>query len=361
MALIMKNKVDIYLTHPERFQLDLLHQKGIWMANVVRPLGNHYEASKSQVDSVVRIANQRRREHNIRLQRIQMYIGIVTSVLYFAVDLIAAGAMSRVTLLSRYRSTRSFDDILVASSSLESAIKTFNSQRPSIADSIVANFDNKIRGLASTSTVRSVGTTVSSLANSVTQNVPADNMVLSGPLTFQNQLESFYSDVCRKINEQFIFLVRDSTAPESEKRAIIELFVHLPFVMPPTLSLRSFRMHIPDYFELCYWVQLVTSTSYSASNNLDDHLSYAINDRILALTGHQFTNTGGTMVASSVRRSDGGMAFSRNHSMPSQYMWRGWCSGDQARYGGIIIAEAKRRLLTPFFISQGISCQNTYG
>lgn len=170
MTIRMKDKVDIYLANPEYFNDDLREQYDLWVRNVVRPLGSHYEASKTQIDTLAKIAEKRSRGNIASLARIDMYLGIVTAVLFFAVDLISAGAMSKFTILLRQRPTQSFDNILASSSSLKAAIRTFHSQTSSISDSIVANFDSSVRGLVSTSTV---GATVNLLSTNIGQGIPS--------------------------------------------------------------------------------------------------------------------------------------------------------------------------------------------
>lgn len=195
------------------------------------------------------------------------------------------------------------------------------------------------------------------------------NTALSGPLTFQNQLSTFYDDIRRKINEQFIFFIRDSTRPESEKRAIIERFVHLPFVMPPTLSLDTFSS-IADYFELCYWIELISSyAKNSGSNNIignnrtGSHYPRTINDRLLALTGHHLAYIGGGAEGSeaNVFSIEKGMVLRRTPGS-LQSLWTGYCSREQVEYANkIMLPAARKSLLSPFFVAQGNSSQSAFG
>jgi|GEM_PF-2434616 len=364
MTLVMKNKVDVYLKHPERFQLDLLNQKSIWMDNVVRPLGSHYEASKKQIDTVLLIADDRRKKHAAALAKIQLIQDIAMGILLVGVDIIAAGAMRNVSLLSKkFSSAKSFDQVLDSSSSFEAAVKSFFNQKTTFTDAIVANFDDKIKGLVSTGTAKSAIKTGKALTAKISTKMPlGSNVTWSGPQKFQNTLETFYSTTCRLINEQFVNLVRDSAESETFKKSVVEYFVNLPFVMPPTLSLNSFEAQFANYFELCYWIRLIEQTSKAKGNFglLQDRFNAeTINGRIYALTGRQLTNTGGKIGGASGIKTLRGLRVATYFGQGSQYWWRGYCSGAQNRYGNSIV-KAGGQLINPFFISQGISCQQAY-
>lgn len=140
MTIVMKRKVDIYLEHPERFQLDLINQKGIWMDNVVRPLESHYEASRKQIELVKKMVTARKEAQAARLAQIQMYQDIVMSVCFVAVDIIAAGALKNTTILSKKdSSTKDFETFRNSSDNFEIAWKAFTSQKSTMVDAIIGN------------------------------------------------------------------------------------------------------------------------------------------------------------------------------------------------------------------------------
>ncbi|OMH26625.1 hypothetical protein [Motiliproteus sp. MSK22-1] len=365
MTLIMKNKVDIYLQHPERFQLDLLNQKSIWMDNVVRPLGSHYEDSKKQIDAVIKIADQRKKAQIARLKKIELYHDIVMGVLFFGIDIIAAGALKNVSVLSKkYSSNKDFETLMKSSDSFEKAMTQFMSQKASIVDNIVANFDDKVKGLASTGTVKSAGQTVKSLSASVQKTLPATvKTQWAGPQKFQNELETFYSSTCRSINEVFVDQVRDSKASADRKKSIIKLLVNLPFTMPPTLSLKSFGDTFAAYFELCYWVRLVAATAQQKGHfgTIEGYLADVINERVLHLSGHHFTHRGGQKIKSVNMYSKwGNMPLGKLRNKDIRMVWDGWCSNAHASYGKLMLKDAKLTGVDAIFICQGISCQQAY-
>ncbi len=366
MTLVMKKKVDIYLQHPERFQLDLLNQKSIWMDNVVRPLGSHYESSQKQIESVIKLAEQRKREQMARLKKIELIHSIIMGVLFFGIDVIAAGAMSNVTVLSKkFSAKKDLDHFLKTKPNFEEAFKAFSSQSSSITDAIVADFDNKIKGLVSTGTVTSGISTAKSLAADIKTKVPQTaNVKWSGPQKFQNELETFYSTTCRLINETFVNLVRDSKDSAENKKKVLNLLVNLPFVMPPTLSLKPFASFFIDFFELCYWINFVSATSKlkGSFGMAEGYLADVINERILAISGHYFTHVSGVKVGTGgMYLKRGGINLGKLTKGDIRMKWDGWCSLSQVKYANqYMLPDGRKATIESFLIAQGISCKQAY-
>jgi hypothetical protein len=370
MALRMHDKIDIYLKNPEYFQLDLINQKDIWMENVVRPLGSHYEASKRQIDTVLQIAEKRRKAQEARLAKIQMFQEIVIGVLFAGIDIIAASALKNVSLLSKKVSTqKELDTFIKSSSSFEEAFKKFSSQQTTLAEVIVANFDDKIKGLASTGTVQSAISTGKTLLTAVSEDTVAPPDSWQGPIQFQNNLDTKFTSICRKINESFVNAVRDSNANPDVKRMLITLFVHLPFVKPPTLSLSSFETIFANYFELCYWVRYIENTSKQPQPKgmgsfglMEGFLADVVNERVLSMSGHHYTHTGGAKVSeSNLSRKQDALLLGQLRNGDIRMVWDGYCSKLQANYGGTIIQASKSSGVDALFLAQGISAEQAYG
>lgn len=366
MALRMKDKIDIYLRNPEYFQLDLINQKDIWMENVVRPLGSHYEASKRQIDTVIKIADSRRKAHEAELAKVQMYQEIVLGLMFAGIDIIAAGALKNVSVLTKKVSTQQeLDTFIKASSSFEEAYKKFSAQKAGFVEIIVANFEDKVKGLASTGSVQGAITTGTKMVSSIKEDiVPPPDTFWQGPVEFQNNLDIKFTSICRKINEAFVNYVRDSNYNPALKKEFITLFVHLPFVMPPTLSLNSFQTIFANYFELCYWVRLVENTAKQPKNFgvMEGFLADVVNERILAMTGHHYTHVSGMAAgAANMRISEDALMLGKLRSGDIRMAWDGFCSNSQAAYGGTMIHAGKSSGVDAVFAAQAISAQQAYG
>jgi hypothetical protein len=313
MSIDMSKKVDIYLKNPVFFQTDLENQKSIWMDNFVRPLGSHYEATLSDIKGVFDEASRRKAEQDARLAKIDAINGLVLSVLFAGLDMMSAAALKDIKILSRMSSNKGLDFFLGSNPDTAAAVKGFLSQIPSISDLVLANLDDKIKSLIQTSTVSSGIDLVKKLSNDIRSSAPTDpSASWPGAQTFQNNLAIFYSTTSRSINEAFVGLVRDSKFSNDIKRKIIELFVRLPFVFPPTLSMQSFEGFFKNYYEVCYWCDYISSVpalgfltekgvdpNRAAGMMRDGILADTINERLAKLTGRYLTNTGGKTVSES--------------------------------------------------------------
>lgn len=311
MSINMSQKIDIYLQNPAFFQTDLENQKSIWMDNFVRPLGSHYEAALKAIKGVFDEASRQRAEHQAQLAKIDAITGLVLSILFAGIDIMSAAALKNVKVLGRMSSGKGLESFLESSSDTATAVKNFLSQSASFSDRLLGNFDDKIKGLTQTGTIVGAIDLVKKLSADVTAAVPGDPSVSwPGEVKFQNDLAIFYSTSYRLINEAFVKLVRDSQASADQKRKIVELFVNLPIVRPPTLSMKSFEGFFSTYYEVCYWcdyLSAVTSLGFLTDQGVDANrttgimrdgiLADVINERIAKLTGHYLTNTGGRVVA----------------------------------------------------------------
>lgn len=352
MSINMSKKVDIYLKNPAFFQTDLQNQESIWMDNFVRPISNHYEAALVDIKGVFEEANRRRSEHQARLAKIDAINGLVLSVLLAGVDIMGAAALKDVKLLSRMSSSKGLDSFLVNSSDTATAVKNFLSQSTTFSDALLANLDDKIKGLVQTGTVVSGVSFVKTIAADVQAAAPSDPSVSwPGPIKYQNDLATFYSTASRLINELFVTLVRDSKFSSSLKRAFIELFVHLPFVRPPTLSMKSFEGFFKSYYEICYWCDYISSVTTIGMLNdkgvdpkrthgimRDGFLADTINERLFKLTGRYVTNTGWG-----------------NKTYDIRMEWDGWVSRSQVEFLRVIRSEAYIKNVKPLLIAAGTS------
>lgn len=309
MSIDMSKKVDIYLKNPVLFQADLENQKSIWMDNYVRPLGSHYEAALNGIKAVFDEASRRKSEQEARLAKIDAINGLVLSILFSGIDVIGAAALKDIKILSRMSSNKGLDFFLGNSPDTATAVKNFLSQSPSITDMVLANLDDKIKSLAQTGSVSSGVDLVKKLINDVQSSAPSDpSASWAGVQAFQNNLAIFYSTTSRSINEAFVGLVRDSKLNSNIKRKLIELFVNLPFVFPPTLSMQSFEGFFKTYYEVCYWCDYISSVpalGLFTENGIDQNrstgvmrngiLADTINERLAKLTGRYLTHTGGAV------------------------------------------------------------------
>lgn len=311
MSINMSKKVDIYLQNPAFFQTDLENQKSIWMDNFVRPLGSHYEATLKAVKDVFDEASRQRSEHEAQLAKIDAINGLVLSVLLAGIDIMGAAALKDVKILSRMSTNKGLESFLQSSNDTATAVKNFLSQSSSFRDALLANLDDKIKGLAQTGTVTGSIEFVKKMSADVGAAIPSDPSVSwPGAVAFQNDMATFYSTTYRLINESFVNLVRDSKVGAGVKRIIIELLVNLPILRPPTLSMKSFEGFFTTYYEVCYWcdyLSAVTSLGFLTEKGVDANrpagimrdgiLADVINERIAKLTGHYLTNTGGRVIA----------------------------------------------------------------
>ena len=356
MSIDMSKKVDIYLKNPVLFQTDLENQKSIWMDNYIRPLGSHYEAALSDIKSVFEEANRRKAEQNARLAKIDAINGLVLSVLFAGLDMMSAAALKDIKILSRMSSNKGLDFFLGSNQDTASAVKNFLSQSSSISDIVLANLDDKIKSLTQTGTVISGIDLVKKLSNDVQSSAPSDPSVSwIGVQGFQNNLAIFYSTISRSINEAFVGLVRDSKLDNGIKRKFIELFVHLPFVLPPTLSMQSFDGFFKTYYEVCYWCDYISSVpalGFFTEKGIDQNrkagimrdgvLADTINERLAKLTGRYLTNTGGGIVS----KSDGDIRL----------VWDGYVSkSTQVVYLRTMRAEAFTKNIKPLLIAASTS------
>lgn len=306
MSINMSAKVDIYLRNPSFFQNDLENQKSIWMDNFVRPVSSHYEAALNEVKKVFEEAKRRQAQHQANLARIDAINGLVLSVLLAGIDIMSASALKNVTLLSRFSSSKGLEHFLTSSPDTATAVRQFLTQSKVFSDGLVANLDDRLKGLAQTSTVTSAAAVVRTISNDINAASPSNPSVAwPGPLQYQNDLVIFYSTTSRLINESFVRLVRDSPFDPRLKRSFIELFVNLPFVRPPTLSMRTFNSFFKRYYEVCYWCDylsgvpalgLLRDTGVDPGRHVgimrDGFLADTINERLANLTGLHLTHTG---------------------------------------------------------------------
>lgn len=311
MSINMSKKVDVYLQNPAFFQTDLENQKSIWMDNFVRPLGSHYEATLRAVQGVFEETNRRKAEKAARDAQIEAIQGLVLSILFAGIDIMSAAALKDVAILSRMSTNKGLESFLESSNDTATAVKNFLSQSSSFSNTLLANLDDKVKSLAQTGTVTGAIEIVKKLSADVSSAIPSDPSVSwPGEIKFQNDLAIFYSTAYRLINEAFVKLVRDSKASIDQKKKLIELFVHLPILRPPTLSMKSFEGFFTTYYEVCYWcdyLSAVTSLGFLTEKGVDTNrhagvmrdgiLADVINERIAKLTGHYLTNTGGRVIA----------------------------------------------------------------
>ncbi|HOB62743.1 MAG TPA: hypothetical protein PKI41_11590 [Candidatus Competibacteraceae bacterium] len=356
MSIDMSKKVDIYLKNPVLFQTDLENQKSIWMDNFVRPLGSHYEATLSTIQDVFKEAARRKQEDEARLAKIDAINGLVLSVLFAGIDLMGAAALKDVKLLSRMSSNKGLEFFLGSNTDTASAVKNFLSQSASVTDLILANLDDKIKGLVQTGTVTAGIDFVKKVSADVQTAAPSDpSASWTGAQAFQNNLATFYSTTSRSINEAFVGLVRDSKFSNDIKRKLIELFVLLPFVRPPTLSMQSFDGFFKTYYEVCYWCDyissvpslgLLTEKGVDSNRNVgmmrDGYLADTINERLAKLTGRYLTHTGGKMV------TDPGADI--------RMEWDGYVTkGSQVVYLRTMRSEAYTKNIKPLLIAAATS------
>lgn len=365
MAIRMHDKIDIYLKNPEYFQLDLINQKEIWIDNVVKPLGSHYEASKKQIDTVIKIAEARRKKQEAELAKIQMIQELIIGVLFAGIDIVAASAMKNVSVLSKKVSTQQeLDSFLKTSSSFQEAFKKFSAQKATLVEIIVGNFEDKIKGFVSTGSAQSAITTVKTLVTSIEEDTVVPPSIWAGAVQFQNTLDTKYSSICRKINESFVTLVRDSNASPDIKRGFINFFVNIPFVKPPTLSLSSFEQIFADYFELCYWVKFIEDNANQPKKFglIEGFLADVVNSRVLALSGYYYTHVGATKLAEQgiQRDFDQPLQLGQIKKGDIRMAWDGYCSAAQTSLGGKIIQSAKSSGVDALFLAQGISANQAY-
>ncbi|MFZ1326889.1 MAG: hypothetical protein WAT67_12870 [Candidatus Contendobacter sp.] len=353
MSINMSKKVDIYLKNPDAFQSDLKNQESIWLDNFVRPIGSHYEAALNDIKAVFEVAKQRKAEQEARLAKIDAINGLVISVLLAGVDIMSTAALKDIQILSRFSSNKGLDSFLVSSSDTATAVKNFLSQSSKFSDALLANLDDKIKGLVQTGTVTSGVAFVKQIAQEVDAAAPSDPSVSwPGPLTYQNDMTTFYSTTSRSINEAFVFWVRDSKLSASVKRSLIELFVRLPFVRPPTLSMKTFESFFKAYYEVCYWCDYISATTaYGLFNDKgvdptrtagiirDGYLADTINERIQKLTGRYVTSKGGE----------------KGDPFDIRMAWDGWVSRSQVEFLRIVRAEAYTRNVKPLLIGAGTS------
>ncbi len=356
MSINMSQKVDTYLQNPAFFQTDLENQKSIWMDNYVRPLGSHYEATLRAVKGVFDEASRKRAEHQAQLAKIDAITGLVLSVLLAGIDIMSAAALKDVKVLSRMSTNKGLDSFLQSSNDTATAVKSFLSQSSSFSNTLLANLDDKIKGLAQTGTITGAVELVKKLSADVGSAIPSDPSVSwPGEIKFQNDLAIFYSTAYRLINEAFVKLVRDSKANADLKRKMIELFVNLPIVRPPTLSMKEFEGFFTTYYEVCYWCDylsavtslgLLTDKGVDASRPAgimrDGILADVINERIAKLTGHYLTNTGGRVIA--------------QPGVDIRLEWDGYVQKSaQVVFLRTVRSEAFTKNINPLLIAAGIS------
>ena len=276
------------------------------MDHFVRPISSHYEAALEDVKKVFEEAKRRQAVHQAALAKIDAINGLVLSVLLAGIDIMSAAALKNVTLLSRFSSNRGLDHFLTNSPDTATAVRNFLSQSSVFSDGLVANLDDKLKGLAQTSTVTSVAALVKTISNDINAASPSNPSVAwPGPLQYFNDMATFYSTTSRLINESFVRLVRDSSFNAALKRRFIEVFVNLPFVRPPTLSMRTFDGFFKRYYEVCYWCDYLSGVpalglltdqgvdpKRAAGILRDGFLADTINERLANLTGLHLTHTG---------------------------------------------------------------------
>lgn len=353
MSINMSKKVDIYLKNPDAFQSDLKNQESIWMDHFVRPIGSHYEAALNDIKEVFEVAKARRAEHEARLAKIDAINGLVLSVLLAGIDMMSTAALKDIKILTRMSSNKGLDSFLVNSSNTATAVKNFLSQSSTFSDGLLANLDDKIKGLVQTGTVTSGVGFVRQIAAEVEAAAPSSPSVSwPGPLAYQNDMSTFYSTASRLINELFVTLVRDSKLGTGLKRLVIELVVHLPFVRPPTLSMKSFEGFFKAYYEVCYWCDYISATTAyglfedkgidptrSSGIIRDGILADTINERLQKMTGRYLTSVGGQS----------------GNPGDIRLVWDGWVSRSQVEFLRVIRAEAYLRNIKPLLIAAGAS------